>query len=99
MTDDFEKQSHDVRSSGELWTEICSSLPVVNVEVAPENNGDFQDSFQPTANVRTVVIGQSDGINHDSTSVKWEPMEDSEIYIASLGTVNFMLLWTQMFSC
>ncbi|XP_058472175.1 coiled-coil domain-containing protein 32 isoform X2 [Solea solea] len=79
MTDDFERQ--DARSSGELWTEICSSLP----EAVPENNTEFRDSFQPTEQVEVVVSGQNNGTHISSSSDdKWEPMEDSEIYIASL---------------
>ncbi|KAG7510585.1 hypothetical protein JOB18_025782 [Solea senegalensis] len=79
MTDDFERQ--DARSSGELWTEICSSLP----EAAPENNTAFRDSFQPTEQVEVVVSGHNNGTDISSSSAnKWEPMEDSEIYIAGL---------------
>ncbi|KAG7238477.1 hypothetical protein INR49_030750 [Caranx melampygus] len=78
MTDDFENQ--EVRSSGELWSEICSSLPEVQAEATPENNTEFKDSFQPAA----PVNGQSNGTDISSPSAKWEPMEDSEIYIASL---------------
>lgn len=82
MTDDFESQ--EVRSSGELWSEICSSLPDVQAEAAPENNTDFKDSFQPAA---AAVNGHSNGTDVRPPSAKWEPMEDSEIYIASLGIV------------
>ncbi|KAM8737228.1 coiled-coil domain-containing protein 32 [Acanthopagrus latus] len=82
MVDDFERQ--EVRSSGELWTEICSSLPDVQAEAAPENNPEFKDSFQPAAQVGVQVNGQSNGTNTGSSSAQWEPMEDSEIYIASL---------------
>nr|XP_046268566.1 coiled-coil domain-containing protein 32 isoform X2 [Scatophagus argus] len=82
MVDDFEGQK--VRSSGELWSEICSSLPEVRAEASPENNTEFNDSFQPAAQVGVQVIGQSNGTNTSSSSAKWEPMEDSEIYIASL---------------
>ncbi|XP_030247800.1 coiled-coil domain-containing protein 32 [Sparus aurata] len=82
MVDDFEGQ--EVRSSGELWTEICSSLPDVQAEAAPENNPEFKDSFQPAAQVGVQVNGQSNGTNTGSSSAEWEPMEDSEIYIASL---------------
>lgn len=80
MIDDFESQ--EVRSSGELWSEICSSLPEVQ---APENNTDFKDSFQPETQIGAQVNGQSNGTTISSPSAKWEPMEDSEVYIASLG--------------
>ncbi|KAM3595325.1 uncharacterized protein V6R79_021723 [Siganus canaliculatus] len=79
MIDDFEGQ--EVRSSGELWSEICSNLPDGQVEAAPENNSEFKDSFQPETQ---QVNGQSNGTHTSSCSAKWEPMEDSEIYIASL---------------
>lgn len=82
MVDDFEDQ--EVRSSGELWSEICSSLPEVQAEGALENNTQFKDSFQPAAQVGVQVNGQSNGTNTSSSSAQWEPMEDSEIYIASL---------------
>lgn len=86
MVDDFESQ--EVRSSGELWSEICSSLPEVRAEATPENNTEFKDSFQPAAQVGVQVNGQSNGTHNvtSSSGDKWEPMEDSEIYIASLGT-------------
>ncbi|KAM9341088.1 coiled-coil domain-containing protein 32 [Symphorus nematophorus] len=83
MVDDFEGQ--EVRSSGELWSEICSSLPESGAEGAAENNTEFKDSFQPAAHVGVQEVnGQSNGTNSSSSSAKWEPMEDSEIYIASL---------------
>ncbi|XP_026159211.1 coiled-coil domain-containing protein 32 [Mastacembelus armatus] len=82
MTDDFESQ--EVRSSGELWSEICSSLPEVQAHPAPENNTKFKDSFQPEAEVGLQVNVQSNGKNTSLPSAKWEPMEDSEVYIASL---------------
>lgn len=82
MIDDFENQ--EVRSSGELWSEICSSLPEVQGGATQENNTQFKDSFQPAAEVGVHFSGQSNGTSTCSSSAKWEPMEDSEIYIASL---------------
>lgn len=82
MIDDFESQ--ELRSSGELWTEICSRLPEAQTETTPEINTEFTDSFQPPAQVGVQVNGQLNGTNTSSASAKWEPMEDSEIYIASL---------------
>lgn len=82
MIDDFENK--EVLTSGELWSQICSSLPEVQAEATPENNTEFKDSFQPSAQVGVQVNGQSNGTNTSSPSAKWEPMEDSEIYIASL---------------
>ncbi|XP_020775022.1 coiled-coil domain-containing protein 32 [Boleophthalmus pectinirostris] len=79
MVDDFE--DGDVRSSGELWSEICSSLPQAQTGTAAEGKSDFGDSFQPRA---VQVNGQTHGASTCSSGAKWEPMEDSEMYIASL---------------
>lgn len=84
MVDDFAVQ--EVRSSGELWSEICSSLPEVREEPSEEKNTEFKDSFQPAAPVGEQVSGRCAEADTTSTSAKWEPMEDSDIYIASLGT-------------
>ncbi|KAM6973200.1 coiled-coil domain-containing protein 32 [Aplochiton taeniatus] len=79
MIDDFE--NHETRSSGELWTEICSSLPDVQDDVLQANDDpQFTDSFQPATLSGVMSTGP---LNCTSTS-KWEPMEDSDIYIASL---------------
>lgn len=86
MIDDFDKQ--EVRTSGELWSEICSSLPDMQTEATPDNHTAstrFNDSFQPGAPVGVQVNVQSNGTNTLSPIADWEPMEDSEIYIASLG--------------
>ncbi|XP_029569982.1 coiled-coil domain-containing protein 32 [Salmo trutta] len=83
MIEDFE--SHETRSSGELWSEICSSLPDVQEEAQGQEGDDatlFTDSFQPSQ----VGNGlQSIGMSTSSSSHSvWEPMEDSDVYIASL---------------
>lgn len=78
MIDDFE--SKGVRSSGELWSEICSNLP--ELQDGQAANAQFTDSFQPSAQNTT----QANGNHSNSTFSPWEPMADSEIYIASLGT-------------
>ncbi|XP_074548842.1 coiled-coil domain-containing protein 32 [Halichoeres trimaculatus] len=78
MVDDFESQ--EVRSSGELWSEICSNLP----DGRADNNSEFNDSFQPAAPVGVQTNGQSNGTNTSTPAARWEPMEDSEMYIASL---------------
>lgn len=85
MSDDFESQ--EIRSSGELWSEICSSLPDMQ---AAENNADFKDSFQPETQAGAKANGESNGTS--SSSAKWEPMEDSEVYIASLGIVLLVVV-------
>ncbi|KAJ3613051.1 hypothetical protein NHX12_019307 [Muraenolepis orangiensis] len=80
--DDFGVQ--EVRSSGELWSDICSTLPEVKDEVANrEHNTLFTDSFQPPSQGNGQTHGQSEHVPN-GTSKKWEPMDDSEIYIASL---------------
>ncbi|CAL1575099.1 unnamed protein product [Knipowitschia caucasica] len=75
MLDDFEDGS--VKSSGELWSEICSTLPPQSQNQteahAEDAKLDFGDSFQPGHTHRTCP-----------PESKWEPMEDSEMYIASL---------------
>lgn len=82
IMDDFGVQ--EVRSSGELWSDICSTLPEVKDEVANrEHNTLFTDSFQPPSQGNGQTHGQSEHVPN-GTSKKWEPMDDSEIYIASL---------------
>ncbi|KAM9354105.1 coiled-coil domain-containing protein 32 isoform 1-T2 [Pholidichthys leucotaenia] len=78
MLDDFESQ--EVRSSGDLWSEICSGLPEVQAEATPASTTEFKDSFRPAEQAGV----QLNGASSSSSSAKWEPMEDSEIYIASL---------------
>lgn len=82
MIDDFESQ--EVRSSGELWSEICSCLPEVQTEAVPENSTEFTDSFHPAAHGGVQLNGQANGTTTITSRAKWEPMEDSDIYIASL---------------
>lgn len=91
MVDDFAVQ--EVRSSGELWSEICSSLPEVRDEAAEEKNTEFTDCFQPAE----PVSARWDGTHTSSTAAKWEPMEDSEIYIATLGTHTWPEIQTAFF--
>uniref|UniRef100_A0A1A8DLQ6 Chromosome 15 open reading frame 57 n=1 Tax=Nothobranchius kadleci TaxID=1051664 RepID=A0A1A8DLQ6_NOTKA len=83
MIDDFENQ--EVRSSGELWSEVCSSLPEVQSEAAAENSTDFTDSFHPaTQDDEVQANGRLNGTSTSASSANWEPMEDSDVYIASL---------------
>lgn len=70
MIDDSE--THVVRSSGDLWSEICSSLPQPQ-----ELDGEFTDSFQPSQ-------GSPQSNLPRASFSPWEPMADSEVYIASL---------------
>lgn len=83
MIEDFEDEEA-VRSSGELWTEICSSLPESRAQPTPEVNTEFRDSFQPAAQIGLQVNGHSNGTHTSSSIAQWEPMEDSQIYIANL---------------
>lgn len=73
MIEDF--MNREVRSSGELWTEICSGLPEVE-----EDRPDFRDSFHPAEE----AAGRDTGTTTGTGTAVWEPMEDSEVYIASL---------------
>uniref|UniRef100_A0A3P9KMZ8 Coiled-coil domain containing 32 n=1 Tax=Oryzias latipes TaxID=8090 RepID=A0A3P9KMZ8_ORYLA len=83
MVDDFDNQ--EVRSSGELWTEICSGLPGVPTETAAENDAEFRDSFYPESLGGDHQNGLTNGTScSSSSSATWKPMEDSDIYIASL---------------
>ncbi|KAM9777842.1 coiled-coil domain-containing protein 32 [Neosynchiropus ocellatus] len=75
MLDDFENK--DVRTSVELWSQICSSLPEITPDETLESQTEFKDSFHPSTPA-------SNGADTNPSSAKWEPMEDSEIYIASL---------------
>lgn len=79
MVDDFE--GGEVRSSGELWSEICSSLPQAQNGNPADSDPDFSDSFQPGT---VQSNGQTHGASPCPPGAKWEPMEDSEMYIASL---------------
>uniref|UniRef100_A0A3Q2P336 Coiled-coil domain containing 32 n=1 Tax=Fundulus heteroclitus TaxID=8078 RepID=A0A3Q2P336_FUNHE len=77
MVDNFDGQ--EVQSSGELWSQICSSLPEVQ---APQSSPDFTDSFRPAAQHE---VQASAPVNRTNTSsAQWKPMEDSESYLASL---------------
>ncbi|XP_032404206.1 coiled-coil domain-containing protein 32 isoform X1 [Xiphophorus hellerii] len=77
MVDNFDGQ--DVQTSGELWSQICSSLPEVQ---APETSPEFTDSFHPAAHHEVQAGAQVNGTS--SPSAQWKPMEDSESYLASL---------------
>ncbi|KAI1895662.1 hypothetical protein AGOR_G00108530 [Albula goreensis] len=72
MIDDFGTQ--EARSSGELWSEICSGLP--EQTTGDDVVAEFTDSFQPQlqASVQQTT----------ANGIPWEPMADSEVYIASL---------------
>uniref|UniRef100_A0A672KKF6 Uncharacterized protein n=1 Tax=Sinocyclocheilus grahami TaxID=75366 RepID=A0A672KKF6_SINGR len=72
MIDDFE--SHAVRSTGDLWSEVCSSLP----EPQEQDGGQFTDSFEPSS------PGNPQTNSPRAFFCPWEPMADSEVYIASL---------------
>lgn len=76
----------EVRSSGDLWSDICSTLPEVKDEVAnQEENTLFTDSFKPTSPVNGLSNGRTADLqSSDGPTTNWQPMDDSEIYIASL---------------
>ncbi|GAA6108673.1 coiled-coil domain-containing protein 32 isoform X3 [Tachysurus ichikawai] len=78
MTDDSE--GVEIRSSGDLWSEICSDLPEPMEHGTTDEH--FTDSFQP----QCPVSNQSSFIppSNLTSSSQWEPMADSAVYIASL---------------
>lgn len=86
MVDNFDGQ--DVQTSGELWSQICSSLPEVQ---APETSPEFTDSFHPAAHHEVQAGAQVNGTS--SPSAQWKPMEDSESYLASLGISLLLFIW------
>ncbi|KAK3563359.1 hypothetical protein QTP86_021830 [Hemibagrus guttatus] len=78
MSDD--SKSFETRSSGDLWSEICSELP----EPPEHDTADehFTDSFQPQCPVSNQSSFTSP--SNLTSSSQWEPMADSAVYIASL---------------
>lgn len=82
MTDDT--TSLEARSSGDLWSEICSNLPQSQEQEGADES--FTDSFQPH-------FQESNQNNQSSRNAanQWEPMADSAVYIASLGTGPFYI--------
>lgn len=86
MIDDFENK--DARSSGELWSEICSKLPELQEE-GQDGKAQFTDSFQPG----TQINKQANGSSSNSTFSPWERLADSDVYIASLGILIVSTLY------
>ncbi|KPP65465.1 hypothetical protein Z043_116118 [Scleropages formosus] len=71
MVDDLEPC--EIRSSSELWSEICSELP--NQQPECDEMEEFMDSFQP----------QTQETNGTSAPLHpWAPLADSAVYIATL---------------
>lgn len=79
MSDDSE--SFETRSSGDLWSEICSDLPEPPEQESTDEH--FTDSFQPHCPVSNQSILTSS--SNLTSSSQWEPMADSAVYIAGLG--------------
>ena len=76
----------EVRSSGDLWSDICSTLPEVKNEAENQENALFTDSFKPASPVNGQSNGRTADLpSSDDPTTNWQPMDDSEIYIASLG--------------
>ncbi|XP_068050648.1 coiled-coil domain-containing protein 32 isoform X2 [Anomalospiza imberbis] len=64
------------RSSEDLWAEICSCLP----HAEHKDAGDaFTDSF-----VDSYAEGSGSGGSSQPTLKPWAPLNDSEVYLASL---------------
>lgn len=88
MSDD--SKSSETRSSGDLWSEICSDLPEPQGHGAADEH--FTDSFQPQCPVSNQSSFTSP--SNFTTSGQWEPMADSAVYIASLGMGTCVLIYT-----
>lgn len=69
------------RSSEDLWAEICSCLPRPELQDDSDAFTDsFTDAYADGASQSNVSGGSS------QTNLKpWAPLNDSEVYLASLG--------------
>ncbi|KFV79187.1 Uncharacterized protein C15orf57, partial [Struthio camelus australis] len=70
------------RSGEDLWAEICSCLPHPDQKDAGDAFTDsFMDSYADRGSLEDVL----DGSSHKNINPKpWAPLNDSEIYLASL---------------
>lgn len=68
------------RSSEDLWAEICSCLPRPDQDASAAFTDSFLDSYADGGSQSSGSDGSS------QTSLKpWAPLNDSEVYLASLG--------------
>lgn len=83
MVDDLE--SREARSSNELWSEICPGL--ASQQPQGQEAEEFTDSFQPPLEETGLGSGQY-SVPLNPPLNPWAPMADSDVYIASLGTIQ-----------
>lgn len=76
--------SSTTRSGLDLWAEICSGLPNPDQEDSPSNA--FSDSFVDSVDSYPAGAGQKMAPEFvvQSASKPWAPLQDSEVYLASL---------------
>lgn len=83
------------RSSEDLWAEICSCLPHPDQKDASDA---FTDSFMDS-----YADGGSQGSGSDGSSQTqlkpWAPLNDSEVYLASLGECLVRLRFLHLLRC
>lgn len=85
----FESIDSTATKSGlDLWAEICSCLPNPDQEDGAKNA--FSDSFMDSYPAST---GQREAADLASQpAIKpWAPLQDSEVYLASLGKLDVFL--------
>lgn len=75
-----------IRPSEDLWAEICSCLPHPDQKDASEAFTDsFLDSYKNGGS-------QGNGVPSQPNPKPWAPLNDSEVYLASLGEC-WVRLW------
>lgn len=80
------------RTSQDLWAEVCSVLPSSNLNGLCGDAADgFSDAFVDICSLAPEPYGKEGGGNLSHTNhlsvcspKPWAPMEDSELYLASL---------------
>ena len=87
--------STTTRSGPDLWAEICSCLPHPDQEDGASNA--FSDSFMDSYPVGT---GQREAPHFpEQPAIKpWAPLQDSEVYLASLGKLDGFLFFFFFFN-
>lgn len=70
------------RSGPDLWAEICSHLP--NPDQEDGTNNAFSDSFMDSYSAGTGHTEAPDFAVQPAVK-PWAPLQDSEVYLASLG--------------
>uniref|UniRef100_A0A8C5XLT4 Coiled-coil domain containing 32 n=1 Tax=Microcebus murinus TaxID=30608 RepID=A0A8C5XLT4_MICMU len=77
------------RSSRDLWAEICSCLPNPDQEDGASNafSDSFVDSYPESEGQRGAAA-----FAVELPIKPWAPLQDSEMYLASLGKLNGFFL-------